>query len=151
MPGLLWAEWRICTHDRLLVWPRVSHRLCRGSRPGHRLCPCTTASPRQRATATPHGDVQPMGRLPPGRQALLVLRHLREGENLNRAGRRVRSRQPTVFHYVRVGVDILAAVAPTLDQALDVARRKAFVILDGTLHRARRRRVRRTGLRTAQL
>jgi hypothetical protein len=38
-----------------------------------------------------------------------------------------------VFRYVREGVDVLAEVAPTLDQALDVARRKAFVILDGTL------------------
>jgi hypothetical protein len=31
------------------------------------------------------------------------------------------------------GVDVLAAMAPTLDQALDVTRRKAFMVLDGTL------------------
>jgi hypothetical protein len=37
-----------------------------------------------------------------------------------------------VFRYVREGVDVLAAVAPTRGQALDLARRKAFVILDGT-------------------
>jgi hypothetical protein len=29
--------------------------------------------------------------------------------------------------------DVLAAAAPTLNQALDLARRKAFVVLDGTL------------------
>lgn len=38
-----------------------------------------------------------------------------------------------MYRYVREGVDVLAALAPTLDQALDLARRKAFVILDGTL------------------
>jgi hypothetical protein len=42
-------------------------------------------------------------------------------------------RTTTVFRYISEGVDVLAAVAPTLGQALDVARRKAFVILDGTL------------------
>ena len=36
----------------------------------------------------------------------------------------------TVFRYVREGFDVLAAMAPTMQEALDVARRKAFVILD---------------------
>ncbi len=41
----------------------------------------------------------------------------------------------TVYRYVREAIGLLAAMAPTLDQAIEVARRKAFVILDGTLLR----------------
>jgi hypothetical protein len=41
----------------------------------------------------------------------------------------------TVYRYVREAITLLAAMAPTLDQAIEVARRKAFVILDGTLLR----------------
>ena len=72
-------------------------------------------------------------RLSPGRQALLVLAHLRKGETYTALAGGFGVGTTTVFRYVREGVDVLAAVAPTLDQALDVARRKAFVILDGTL------------------
>ncbi len=72
-------------------------------------------------------------RLPPGRQALLVLAHLRNGETYTALAGGFGVGTTTVFRYVREGVDVLAALAPTLDQALDVARRKAFVILDGTL------------------
>jgi DDE superfamily endonuclease/Helix-turn-helix of DDE superfamily endonuclease len=72
-------------------------------------------------------------RLPPGRQALLVLAHLRKGETYSALAGGFGIGTTTVFRYIREGVDVLAAVAPTLDQALDVARRKAFVILDGTL------------------
>src|SRR6476660_1775712 len=72
-------------------------------------------------------------RLPPGRQALLVLAHLRKGETYTALAGGFGVGTTTVFRYVREGVAVLAAVAPTLEQALDVARRKAFVILDGTL------------------
>jgi hypothetical protein len=72
-------------------------------------------------------------RLAPGRQALLVLAHLRKGETYTALADGFGVGTTTVFRYVREGVDVLAAVAPTLNQALDVARRKAFVILDGTL------------------
>ena len=72
-------------------------------------------------------------RLPPGRQALLVLAHLRKGETYTALAGGFGVGTTTVFRYVREGIDVLAAVAPTLDQALDIARRKAFVILDGTL------------------
>jgi DDE superfamily endonuclease/Helix-turn-helix of DDE superfamily endonuclease len=72
-------------------------------------------------------------RLPAGRQALLVLAHLRKGETYIALASGFGVGTTTVFRYVREGLDVLAAVAPTLDQALDVARRKAFVILDGTL------------------
>jgi len=72
-------------------------------------------------------------RLPPGQQALLVLAHLRKGETYTALADGFGVGTTTVFRYIREGIDVLAAVAPTLDQALDVARRKAFVILDGTL------------------
>src|SRR6476620_6633285 len=72
-------------------------------------------------------------RLPPGRQALLVLAHLRKGETYTALAGGFGVGTTTVFRYVREGIDVLAAVAPTLDQAQDSARRKAFVILDGTL------------------
>jgi hypothetical protein len=41
----------------------------------------------------------------------------------------------TVFRYIREALDQLAAMAPTLAQAIEVARGKAYVILDGTLLR----------------
>lgn len=72
-------------------------------------------------------------RLPAGRQALLVLAHLNKGETYTALAGGFGVGTTTVFRYIREGVDVLAATAPTLDQALDLARRKAFVILDGTL------------------
>src|SRR3954447_33080 len=71
--------------------------------------------------------------LPAGQQALLVLAHLRKGETYTALAGGFGVGTTTAFRYIREGIDVLAAVAPTLDQALDVARRKAFVILDGTL------------------
>ena len=41
----------------------------------------------------------------------------------------------TVFRYITEAVEVLAALAPTLHDAIAVAARKAFVILDGTLLR----------------
>jgi hypothetical protein len=38
-----------------------------------------------------------------------------------------------VYRYVREAIALLAAMAPTLDQVIEVAAGKAFVILDGTL------------------
>jgi hypothetical protein len=40
-----------------------------------------------------------------------------------------------VFRYIREALAVLAALAVTLHQAIEAARRKAFVILDGTLLR----------------
>ncbi|GAA2227157.1 hypothetical protein GCM10010360_56770 [Streptomyces nogalater] len=37
-----------------------------------------------------------------------------------------------MYRYTREAVDVLAALAPTLAEAMDIARTKAFVILDGT-------------------
>ncbi|SEB61997.1 DDE superfamily endonuclease [Streptomyces sp. 2131.1] len=39
----------------------------------------------------------------------------------------------TAYRYIREAIEVLAALAPTLQQAMDEARRKAFLILDGTL------------------
>lgn len=72
-------------------------------------------------------------RLSAGEQALLVLAHLNKGESYPALAGGFGVGTTTVYRYVREGVDVLAALAPTLDQALDLARRKAFVILDGTL------------------
>jgi transposase-like protein len=72
-------------------------------------------------------------RLPAGRQALLVLAYLRKGETYSALAGGFGIGTTTVYRYIREGLDVLAATAPTLNQALDVARQKAFVILDGTL------------------
>ena len=72
-------------------------------------------------------------RLTAGEQALLVLAHLHKGETYTALAGGFGVGTTTVFRYVREGVDVLAAVAPTMQEALDLARRKAFVILDGTL------------------
>src|SRR6185312_1678735 len=55
-------------------------------------------------------------RLPPGRQALLVLAHLRKGETYTALAGGFGVGTTTVFRYIREGVDVLAAVAPTLDE-----------------------------------
>ena len=74
-------------------------------------------------------------RLEPGRQALLVVAHLRKGETYADLARGFAVGTTTVYRYLREGLDVLAALAPTLSQAIDMARRKAFVTLDGTLLR----------------
>jgi hypothetical protein len=74
-------------------------------------------------------------RLRAGEQALLVVAHLRKGETYTDLALGFGIGTTTVFRYIREALDVLAALAPTLEQAIDVARRKAFVILDGTLLR----------------
>ena len=72
-------------------------------------------------------------RLTCGRQALLVLAHLRCGDTYARLAAGFRIGIATVCRYIREAVDLLAALAPTLEQAMETVRRKAYVILDGTL------------------
>ncbi len=74
-------------------------------------------------------------RLPVGRQALLVVAHLRRGETCADLAHGFSVGTTTVYRYLREGLQVLAALAPTLDQAIAVAARKAFVVLDGTLLR----------------
>ncbi|MFE6410131.1 transposase family protein [Streptomyces sp. NPDC057837] len=72
-------------------------------------------------------------RLTCGRQALLVLAHLRCGDTYARLAAGFHIGIATVYRYIRETVDLLASLAPTLEQAMDTVRRKAYVILDGTL------------------
>ncbi len=74
-------------------------------------------------------------RLPAGRQALLVVAHLRKGETYADLARGFAIGTTTVYRYLREGLQVLAALAPTLDQAIAVAGGEAFVVLDGTLLR----------------
>ncbi len=74
-------------------------------------------------------------RLAPGQQALLVVAHLRKGETYRDLAEGFGIGTSTVYRYLREGLELLAAMAPTLDEAVAVAQRKAFVILDGTLLR----------------
>jgi hypothetical protein len=74
-------------------------------------------------------------KLTAGRQALLVVAYLRKGETYADLAAGFEIGTSTVYRYVREAITLLAAMAPTLNQAIEVARRKAFVILDGTLLR----------------
>ena len=74
-------------------------------------------------------------RLDPGAQALLVLAHLRKGETYTDLAGGFGIGTTTVFRYIHQALELLAALAPTLGQAIQTARRKAYVILDGTLRR----------------
>jgi len=74
-------------------------------------------------------------KLPAGRQALLVVAYLRKGETYADLACGFSIGTSTVYRYIREALDLLAALAPTLAQAIEVAARKAFVILDGTLLR----------------
>jgi hypothetical protein len=74
-------------------------------------------------------------RLDAGRQALLVVAYLRKGETYSDLACGFGIGVTTVFRYIREGLTLLAALAPTLDQAIDVARGRAYVILDGSLLR----------------
>ena len=74
-------------------------------------------------------------RLEAGQQALLVVAHLRKGETYPDLASGFGIGTTTVFRYIREALDVLAALAVTLRQAIEAARRKAFVILDGTLLR----------------
>lgn len=67
------------------------------------------------------------------RQALLVLAHLRCGDTYARLATGFGIGVTTVWRYVSELVDLLAAHAPDLAAAMDAARRKAYVVLDGTL------------------
>jgi hypothetical protein len=74
-------------------------------------------------------------KLSAGRQALLVVAYLRKGETYTDLACGFRIGTSTVYRYLREAIALLAALAPTLDQAVEVAAGKAHVILDGTLLR----------------
>nr|WP_152891505.1 IS5 family transposase [Streptomyces adustus] len=72
-------------------------------------------------------------RLSAGRQALLVLAHLRCGDTYAHLAAGFEVGIATVYRYVAEAVEVLAARAPDLRTAACTASTKAFVILDGTL------------------
>ncbi len=74
-------------------------------------------------------------RLAAGEQALMVLAHLRKGETYRDLAVGFGVGVTTAYRYLREALQVLAALAPTLEQAIQVAARKAYVILDGTLLR----------------
>jgi hypothetical protein len=61
-------------------------------------------------------------RLSAGQEALLVVAYIGFGIGTT-----------TMFRYLREALDVLAALAPSLQQAMLTAAGKAFVIIDGTL------------------
>lgn len=68
-----------------------------------------------------------------GRQALLTLAHLRNGQPYAQLAAGFGIGTTTAYRYITEAVDLLAALAPTFEQAVREATRKAFVLLDGTL------------------
>ncbi|MCA1223861.1 transposase family protein [Streptomyces sp. 8L] len=66
-------------------------------------------------------------------QALLVLAHLRCGHTYAQLAAGFGIGTATAYRYVAEAVDVLAALAPTLADAMKTASTKAFVMLDGTL------------------
>jgi DDE superfamily endonuclease/Helix-turn-helix of DDE superfamily endonuclease len=74
-------------------------------------------------------------KLNPGRQALLVLAHLRKGETLARLAAGFGVGTATAWRYVTETVRLLAARSPRLAPALRAAAKAghAFVVIDGTL------------------
>ncbi|GII23368.1 transposase family protein [Planosporangium mesophilum] len=72
-------------------------------------------------------------RLSPGRQALLALAHLRNGDTYTLLAAGFAIGTATAWRYVREVVDLLAALAPDLHAAATHTQRLAYAILDGTL------------------
>lgn len=72
-------------------------------------------------------------RLSAGRQAMLVLAHLRNGHPYAQLAAGFGIGTTTAYRYITEAVGVLAALAPTLAEAARTASRKAFVLLDGTL------------------
>ncbi|MFD6149104.1 transposase family protein [Streptomyces sp. NPDC060243] len=66
-------------------------------------------------------------------QALLVLAHLRCGHAYAQLAAGFGIGTATAYRYVAEAIDVLAALAPTLADAMKTASTKAFLMLDGTL------------------
>ena len=71
-----------------------------------------------------------------GGQALMVLAHLRKGETYRDLAVGFGVGTTTAYRYLREALQVLASLAPTLEQATQVAARE-YVILDGPRPRAR--------------
>lgn len=73
--------------------------------------------------------------LPVERQALMVLAHLRKGETYQDLALGFGVGVSTAYRYLREGLQVLAALASTLQEAIHACARKAYITLDGTLIR----------------
>src|SRR4051812_15476089 len=72
-------------------------------------------------------------RLDPGRQALLALAHLRNGDTYTRLAAGFEVGVATAWRYVQEVIALLAAAADGLATAMNRIRMLAYTILDGTL------------------
>lgn len=72
-------------------------------------------------------------RVSANRQALLVLAHLRCGHAYAQLAAGFGIGTATAYRYVAEAIDVLAALAQTLADAMKTASTKAFLMLDGTL------------------
>lgn len=80
----------------------------------------------------------PWRALSAGRQALLVLAHLRDGDTLEQLAGGFGVGVATAWRYIREALEVLASRAPSLPEALASLRTAAFAVLDGTLVRTDR-------------
>jgi hypothetical protein len=69
----------------------------------------------------------------PGRQALLALAHLRNGDTYTRLAAGFEIGIATAWRYVQEAIALLGAAADDLDTAMRRIRQLAYAILDGTL------------------
>ncbi|MFI1995321.1 transposase family protein [Actinoplanes sp. NPDC020271] len=72
-------------------------------------------------------------RLTPGRQALLALAHLRNGDTYTRLAAGFQIGVTTAWRYVQEAIALLSAAADDLNAAMQRIRQLAYAILDGTL------------------
>jgi hypothetical protein len=72
-------------------------------------------------------------RLSVGRQALLALAHLRNGHPYAQLAAGFGIGTTTAYRYITEAVQVLAALAPTLTEAVRLCVKESFVMLDGTL------------------
>ncbi|MFE5512345.1 transposase family protein [Streptomyces sp. NPDC056529] len=72
-------------------------------------------------------------RLSVGRQALLTLAHLRVGHTCSQLAAGFGIGTTTAYRYVTEAVELLAALAPSLAEAVRTVPAKACLLLDGTL------------------
>jgi DDE superfamily endonuclease len=70
-----------------------------------------------------------------GRQALLLLAHLRKGATYRDLAVGFGIGTTTAYRYLREALNVLAALCPDLGAALQRAANKAYVTVDGTLLR----------------
>ncbi|CAM5430598.1 hypothetical protein SHIRM173S_10582 [Streptomyces hirsutus] len=127
----------------MLVYPSPSSRLLpqlplggaprAGEAPSRRRVQFRPALPVRQAPSAPPRLGTRWRRLSVGRQALLTLAHLRNGHPYAQLAAGFGIGTTTAYRYITEAVEVLAALAPTLAEAVRKASLKAFVLLDGTL------------------